>query len=175
MKTIIYYIALISFFLTGQKLLAQDVFDKFQKQSNIETVVVNKKMFQMMANVKMDSNDKENQAYLALIRKLDLLTTYKTKNAGKATELKTAVVQYTGSKNMDQLMTVNEKGNNIVFYVNKAATRSNINELVMFTDGAGTSETVVLILTGNFSLDEISALTSKMNLPGGGAINKASK
>ena len=36
-------------------------------------------------------------------------------------------------------------------------------------------QAVVLSLTGNFNLDEISALTEKMNLPGGNELKKASK
>jgi hypothetical protein len=37
------------------------------------------------------------------------------------------------------------------------------------------ADTIVLSLTGNFSLDEISMLTEKMRLPGGDELKKASK
>ena len=47
----------------------------------------------------------------------------------------------------------------------------------MFVEGSNIKDagTVVLSLTGNFSLDEISMLTEKMNLPGGDDLKKASK
>jgi len=40
--------------------------------------------------------------------------------------------------------------------------------------GPKDKETVLLSLTGNFDLNEISALTEKMNLPGGDDLKKVS-
>ena len=47
----------------------------------------------------------------------------------------------------------------------------------MFIEGSNVKDagTVVLSLIGNFSLEEISMLTEKMNLPGGDDLKKASK
>ena len=45
----------------------------------------------------------------------------------------------------------------------------------MFIDGSGNEETVLMSLTGNFDLDELSVLTEKMKLPGGEDLKKASK
>ena len=45
----------------------------------------------------------------------------------------------------------------------------------MFIDGAKNEDTVLLSLTGNFDLNEISVLTDKMQLPGGADLKKASK
>ena len=45
----------------------------------------------------------------------------------------------------------------------------------MFIEGSGKEESVLMSLTGNFNLDELSALTDKMNLPGGDELKKAGK
>jgi hypothetical protein len=47
----------------------------------------------------------------------------------------------------------------------------------MFVEGANLKDanTILLSITGNFSLDEIAVLTEKMNLPGGEDLKKASK
>lgn len=45
----------------------------------------------------------------------------------------------------------------------------------MYVDGAKNDETVLLSLTGNFDINEISVLTDKMQLPGGSDLKKASK
>jgi hypothetical protein len=39
----------------------------------------------------------------------------------------------------------------------------------------GKDDTVLMSLTGNFDLGELSVLTDKMNLPGGTELRKASK
>lgn len=70
MKKLILTIALA---LIPSLFFAQSVFDKFGGQDDVTSVIVNKKMFQMMGNVKMDSKDKEAAQYLALIKKLDNL------------------------------------------------------------------------------------------------------
>ena len=45
----------------------------------------------------------------------------------------------------------------------------------MFVEGAPKQQTVLLSLTGDFDLNDISILTDKMNLPGGSELKKASK
>jgi hypothetical protein len=45
----------------------------------------------------------------------------------------------------------------------------------MFVEGAPKEQTVLLSLTGEFDLNDISVLTDKMNLPGGDDLKKASK
>jgi hypothetical protein len=45
----------------------------------------------------------------------------------------------------------------------------------MFVEGGGQEETVLMSLTGDFDLNELSVLTDKMSLPGGDDLKKASK
>ena len=46
----------------------------------------------------------------------------------------------------------------------------------MFIEGSGkTDQTVLMSLTGDFDLNEISILTDKMKIPGGDELKKASK
>lgn len=143
---------------------AQEGFDQFVNQSQIETVVVNKKMFQMMANVKTDPSDPSNIAYVQLIKKLDVLKTFKTKNATKAAQLQTAMMDYVKKNQMEELLQTTDQGKHMIFYVNKAADRKNINEMFMWVDASSKGETSIMYITGAFALDELSALTSKMNL-----------
>ncbi|MCP1995769.1 DUF4252 domain-containing protein [Flavobacterium sp. HSC-61S13] len=160
--------------LMSYSALAQTEFNKFEDLDNVSTISVNKKMFDMMSNVKIDTSNKENQAYLNLIKKLETLKVYSTKNSALSSEMKTAAENFVTAKTFDNLMTVTDKGAKVKIYVNPGATASNIKQLLMFSDGSGQTETVILMLTGNFSLDEISAITDKMNLPGGSALKKAS-
>lgn len=143
---------------------AQEGFEKFANQSQIETVAVNKKMFQMMSNVKTDPSDTANVAYMNLIQKLDVLKTYKTKNATQANALKTEMMAYVDKNKMEELLQSTDQGKNTIFYVNQAANRNNIKEMFMYVNNPSTSETTVMYITGEFGLDELSALTHKMKL-----------
>ena len=67
-KKVILVIALV---IISNTIFAQSVFDKFDNQDDITTIIVNKKMFSMLS--KVDAKDKESQQYLNLIKKLDNL------------------------------------------------------------------------------------------------------
>lgn len=169
LKTILFTVICFTFSITSN---AQDLLETFKNQPNVETVAVNKKMFQMMSNVKMDQNDKENQAYLNLIKKLDDLKLASTKNSASASKMNTYVVTYVKANTLKELMQLSENGTTTIFYVDSNANKENIKELLMFVNG---NETVILSLKGNFSLNELSIVTTKMKLPVGNSLNKVSK
>ena len=76
---------------------------------------------------------------------------------------------------LEELMRINDGGRNVRISVKSGATDSQVRELLMYVDGAKNEETVLLSLTGNFDINEISVLTDKMQLPGGSDLKKASK
>lgn len=159
--------------LTTNTFFGQTVFDKFDGQEGITSVVVNQKMFSLLS--KMDVKDKETQLYVNLIKKLDNLKVFVTDSDKKSDEMKAVSDKYIKSSSLEELMRVNEKGKSVKIYVKSGATESQIKELLMFIEGSGKEETVLMSLTGNFDLDELSVLTDKMKLPGGDDLKKASK
>ena len=152
---------------------AQSAFEKFDNQEDIRAVIVNKKMFALIA--KMEVKDKEGQQFLALIKKLDNLKVFMTTNTKRATEMKSEALKHIKSAGLEELMRVTEKGKSVRIYVRSGANESQVKELLMFIEGSGKEETVLMSLTGTFDLDELSTLTEKMNLPGGEALEKAGK
>lgn len=174
MKNIV--IALV-FLMSSITSFAQGAFDKFEDKEGVASVIVNKKMFEMMSKVKVDAKDKETQLYLNLLKKLDNLKVFTTSNAKVGAEMKSTVNSYLKSNPLEELMRVNSEGKNVKIYVKSGANENIVKELLMFIEGANMKDanTIVLSLTGNFNLDEISMLTEKMSLPGGDDLKKASK
>lgn len=166
-----------AFVLVSNVLFAQQsVFDKFDGVDNVTSVLVTKKMFQMMGNVKMDATDKEMQQFISLTKKLDNLKVFTTSNPKMKAELKSTSEKYLVSAGLEELMRVKDGTQNIRISVKSAGKESQIKELLMFIEDSGSSnETILLSLTGNFDLNELSVLTDKMNLPGGNVLNKAKK
>ncbi len=154
---------------------AQSAFDKFDGQDDVTSVIVNKKMFDLMSKVKVDASDKEMQQYISLIKKLDYLKVFTTKNAKVEADMKASAEKYIKTAGLEELMRVNDSGRNVKILVKSGASDSQVKELLMFIDGAKNQESVLLSLTGNFDINEISVLTDKMQLPGGADLKKASK
>ncbi|WP_269237315.1 DUF4252 domain-containing protein [Flavobacterium flavigenum] len=165
----------IVFTLISHTFYAQSTFDKFDGQDDVTSVIVNKKMFDIMSKVKVDPSDKETQQYMNLIKKLDNLKVFTTKNAKIEADMKLSADKYIKTANLEELMRINDSGKNVKIYVKSGASDTKIKELFMFIDGAKNEDTVLLSLTGNFDLNEIAVLTDKMKLPGGTDLKKASK
>ena len=161
------------FTLSVNTILAQSVFDKFDDQEGITAVVVNKKMFSLLS--KMDVKDKESEQYVSLIRKLENLKVYVTQSSKKASDMKLVSDNYIKSAMLEELIKINEKDRVVKVYVKSGSTEDQIKEMLMFIDGQENKETVLMSLTGDFNLDELSILTDKMKLPGGADLKKAAK
>jgi hypothetical protein len=164
------------FTLITSPFFAQAVFDKFDGQDDVTSIIVNKKMFELMSKVKVDASDKETQQYMNLIKKLDNLKVFTTSSTRATNDMKSAAEKYIKTAGLEELMRVNDSGKNIKILVKSGATDSQIKELLMFIEGGSKSnETVLMSLTGNFDLNEISILTDKMRIPGGDDLKKATK
>ena len=89
--------------------------------------------------------------------------------------MKLTADKFVKSAGLEELMRITEKGKNVKIFVKSGGGESQIKELMMFIEGAGQEQSVLLSLTGDFDLDELSVLTDKMNLPGGSDLKKAGK
>lgn len=163
------------FVLSSNMIFAQGAFDKFDGQDDVTSIIVNKKMFDLMSKVKVDASDKETLQYLNLIKKLDNLKVFTTKSTRVEGEMRVVAEKYIKTAGLEELMRVNENGRNIKILVKSGSTDSQIRELLMFIEGAKNNDTVLMSLTGNFDLNEISILTDKMRIPGGDDLKKATK
>lgn len=170
-----FFLLTMIFAFSSSAVFSQNGFDKFDGQDGVTSIIVNKKMFELMSKVKVDASDKETQQYLNLIKKLDNLKVFTTKSSRVEGEMRIVADKYIKTAGLEELMRVNENGRNVKILVKSGTTDSQIRELLMFIEGAKNEETVLMSLIGNFDLNEISILTDKMRIPGGEDLKKATK
>jgi hypothetical protein len=162
--------------LFSNSFFAQSAFDKFDGRDEVTSIIVNKKMFDLMSKVKVDASDKESQNYLNLIRKLDNLKVFTTSNVRVTAEMKSMTEDYSKTSGLDELMRVNDSDQNIRILVKSGATEDQIKELLMYIEGTGKDrQAILMLITGDFSLNEIPVLTDKMKIPGGNFLKNISK
>ena len=155
---------------------AQSAFDKYDGQAGVGSIIVNKKMFQMMASVKVDANDKETQQYLTLIKKLDNLKVFTTTSSKISADMKSTAEIHRKTAGLEELMRVNDGSGNIKVWVKSGATGNQIKELLMVgKEVNNANEMVLMSLIGDFTMDDILILTDKMKIPGGAELKKAVK
>lgn len=169
-------IILLVFVILPSFIFAQTSFDKFEGKDGVSSVNVSKKMFEMMSKVKVDAKDKEMQQYLNLLKKLDNLKVLTTSSSKIANDMEVSVNSYLKSNPLEELMRANSDGKNVKIYVKSVGNSTIVKELLMFMESSSKdTPSVLLSLTGEFDLDEISSLTERLNLPGKEELKKASK
>jgi len=169
------YISTILLLLVTSPFFAQSVFDQFEGIEGVNTVLVNKKMFDLMSKVKLDSSDKETQQYMNLIKKIDNLKVYRTQNERIATQMRLTAEKYAKPAGLEELMVSNEGGKKVRILAKQGGVETQLKELLLFIEGGKNEDTVLLSITGDFDLNDLPALTDKMRIPGSAELRKAGK
>ena len=168
--------------------MAQDVFSKYSDNSKVTYISIKPKMFQLLAKMDINTDDKEAQQYIDMVNSITSFKTIMTSDKSIATDFSKYVKG--ASKKLEELMKVKDDGVIMTFYVKEGKDEDHVIELLMYVDWLTditseadvelngkkrTLESVVISLTGDIDLNQISKLTSKMNLPGGDALDKKNK
>lgn len=166
MKKIALLIALV---LAPMFASAQNAFDSFEDEKDVTSVVVTKNMFKLLSKMDLDSTDPEAKEYLAMVDNLENIKVFSTESSAVAAKMDASVEKYIAtSKGLLELMRVNDKGKNIKFYSKEGKNENFVSELLMHLKGNvdGKDMTVIMSITGNIDLKQISKLTSELNVPG---------
>lgn len=160
----------------------QSVFDKFEDQDEVSSVIVNKNMFNLLMKMDVDVDDPEAREFMEIAKSLNGLKVFVTESKSVSEDMKKTVDNYLKNTSLQELMRVKDKEANVKFYVRNGKDDDHVSELLMFITGIQNSdvsvddrkiETVLLSLTGDIDLTKIGSLTEKMNLPE--ELNKAEK
>ena len=128
---------------------------------------------------------------LALIEQREVIITFDTttesfkvittESEDIAKDIQIWVDKHIKTQNLEELMRVRDKGAHVNFYVKSTKNDDRVKKLLMFvTDingdqinlGDRNPETVLLYLSGDIDLTQISKLVNEMNLPGGQQLGK---
>jgi hypothetical protein len=149
---------------------AQSQFDRFEDIDGVSSVIVNQKAFELMSKIGAETDEE----YLDLIKNIKTLKVFATEDTGVAKQMKAEAEKYLKSGRLEELMRVKDKDDNVKIYIKEGSNENFVKELFMFVSNAsdGDHETVIISLTGNIDLRQVSKLTEKMDLPGGEELKK---
>lgn len=163
-------------------IFAQTDFDKYENMNDVSSMVMTSKMFKLLSKIDFESADQETQQYIDLVENIENIKVFATSNKSIGSKMKTDVNSYLKKSSLDQLMRVNSDGKNIRFYSKPGKNEDYVSELFMFLEGmddeSGSNESpdaVVLIITGNIDLKQVSKLADDLNIPGGQELKNVDK
>lgn len=185
MKKLVLIIAIASLPIMS---FGQSIFDKFEDMDGVASVIINQKMFSMLASINIDLDDADAQGYMDMVKKITGFKVFTTGEESVSADMKATVNKYLKSSNLEELMRIKDGDQNVKIYIKEGKDDNHVKELLMFitglkefTQGKDVTingqkreiETVILSLTGDIDLKQISKLTNQMNIPGGKHLEKA--
>lgn len=153
---------------------SQSLFDKYEDSKEVGSVIINKGLISMMAEMTADNDDEETRAFIELAKTIDNIKVFVSENDAMSADMNATVKRYVKSSKLDELMKVRDGDTHVKFYVRNGKDDSHVEELLMFVTGIDNEhmeekgrnfETVLLTMTGDIDLAKVGALTKKMNLP----------
>ncbi|MFI0428022.1 DUF4252 domain-containing protein [Mariniflexile sp. HMF6888] len=183
-KVIVLVMAIMLLPITG---MAQDIFEKYSDNSEVTYVSIKPKMFQMIAKMGINVDEPEAKAYMDMVKSITSFKTIVTDSKTISADIGKWVKSRSSS--LEELMEVKDDGAEVKFYVKEGKDANHVKELLIFVNGINKVmkesveingqqrriETVIVSLTGDIDLNEISKLTEKMNIPGGNHLEKKKK
>lgn len=161
-------------FLLAPFLSNAQTFDKYTDMDGVTSMLVTSEMFKLLTEIDYDSSDPEMQQYVNLIENLKNIQVYSTSNVGIGTKMAADVKAYLNKNSMKMLMSFNDNGQSVNFYSKPGKTESYVSELLMFMKGKenGEPKAVIMKITGNVDLKQISKLAQDLEVPGAKELEK---
>ena len=168
--------------------MAQDIFEKYNDNSDVTYVSIKPKMFQMLAKMDIDTEDSETKEYMEMVNSITSLKTIMTEKGNISSDIASWV--NSKSRGLEELMEVKDDGTVIKFFIKEGKDEDHVEELLIFVNGLSNQmegsdleingkdrkfETIVVSLTGDIDLNQISKLTKQMNIPGGEHLDEDNK
>jgi hypothetical protein len=152
-------------------------FAKYENMKEVDAMIMTSKMFKLLAKVDLSSTDPEAQQYIKLIENLKEIRMYTTNQSGIRAQMADDVSTYLSKGTLEQLMRVNEDGKSIKFYSKPGRNENFVSELFMFMEGEkdGKPIAVILSITGDIDLTQLSKLATDLKVPGAEELKKVNK
>ncbi|WP_233530667.1 DUF4252 domain-containing protein [Gelidibacter salicanalis] len=183
-------ILLLAIMIVPMVSFGQSFFSKYESMKGVTSGVISQKMFKMIATIDVDLDDPEAQGFLDMVKKVESIKVLSTGDKTISSNLAADAEKYIGSSKLDELMRFKDGNQTVKFYVKEGRDENHVRELLMYINGLKELtkdanieingekrdiETIVVSIIGDIDLREISKITSKMNVPGGEHLEKASK
>ena len=187
MKKLVLIIAVVFTSMTG---FSQSEFDKYEDNEEVASVILNQKMFKMLATMGVDIDDPEMKEYAEMASSITGFKVFTTGDEKVSADMKATVNRYLKSSDLEELMRIKDGDQTVNFYVKEGKDDNHVKELLMHITGLKEMtkdsnieingqkrefETVVMTLTGDIDLRQVSKITNQMDIPGGEQLKKAGK
>ncbi len=149
---------------------------------------MNQKMCKMLATMGIDSDAPETKEYAEMASKITSFKVFTSGDEKVWKDMKDTVAEYLKSSDLEELMRIKDGDQTVHFYVKEGKDDNHVKELLMYISGLKEMtkgqdieingkkrefEAVIMTLTGDIDLRQVSKITNQMDIPGGEQLKKA--
>lgn len=144
-------------------------FEKYVGMKGVDEVVITSKMFKLLTRIDLNADDPETQQYIDLIENLKEIRIFTTKEENIRQQMSTDVASYLQKDSLEELMRVTESDKSVKFYYKPGRNENYVSQLFMFMEGKEKDRpiSVILNITGDIDLAQVSKLARDLKIPGG--------
>lgn len=144
-------------------------FAKYESMNEVDAVVITSKMFKLLTKIDLNADDPETQKYIDLIENLKEIRVFSTHDPEVRAQMATDVSSFLKNGSLQELMRVKEDGKTVKFYYQPGKTEDYVSRLFMYMEGMENNEpiSVILNITGEINLAQVSKLANDFDIPGG--------
>lgn len=155
-------------------LLSAQNFQKYEDMKEVDAVVITSKMFKLLTKIDLNADDPETQAYIDLIENLQEMRVFSSSQENVRKQMATDVSSYIKTGGLEELMRVSEDGKTVRFYYKPGKNEDYVSQLFMFMEGQEKNKpvSVILKITGEINLAQVSKLANDFKIPGGNELKK---
>ena len=165
-----------------------DIFEKYSDKDNVTYASIKPKMFQMLAKFNLQTDDKDSQDFMDMVKSITSFKTLATDDKVIAADISKWVNKRSSS--LEELMEIKDDGVVVKFYVEEGKNEDHVKELLMFVNGLDAitknldvsvngknrgMESVLVSFVGDIDLNQLSKLINAFDLPGAKELEKKSK
>ena len=162
----------------------QSIFEKFQNNKNVTSISITPKMFQMLGSMAISSNDPESLYLKEIINEIKSFNALITSSYDIITQMTKWVESTSKKEDIDQIFSISEEKIEMNIYAKDGQETGGLKTILIFSKGSSIKqinsennaekiEAFLLLVEGNISIENISKLIGKMNLPGSDQLKKA--
>lgn len=136
----------------------------------------------------IDMDDPEMKEYADMANNITGFKVFTTGSEKISADMNATVAKYLKSSDLEELMRIKDGEQTVKFYIKEGKDENHVKEFLMFISGLKEMtkgqdieingkkrdfETVIMTLTGDIDLRQISKITNQMDIPGGEQLKKA--
>ena len=162
----------------------QSIFEKFQNNKNVTSISITPKMFQMLGSMAISSNDPESMYLKEIINEIKSFKALITGSYDIINQMTKWVDSTAKTEHLDKIFTISEEKIEMNIYAKDEQEIGGLKTILIFSkrfsikqinskNNSKKVEAFLLLVEGKISIENISKLIGKMNLPGSDQLKKA--